>query len=132
MLASAALDPERILWVPGQRKLFLPPTRTLVQAKTLQEALSKGLTAIFPDGARMQISLSGPSAYAKAHGFVPWQGLTVAEMVQNEILGIEKMGGRVIHVADLQAGWPQSGADYSEWDDADRFIRSDAGEVRLS
>ncbi len=101
VLASAALDPERLLWVPGQRKLFLPPQRTLVQARTLQEALSKGLTAVFPDGSKLVISLFGPSQHARAGGSLWPPRATIAEMLADEIRGVEAMGGRVIKIADL-------------------------------
>lgn len=82
--------------MPGQRTLFLPPQRTLVQARTLQEALSKGLTAIFPDGARMKVVLGNWSAEM-------WnQRMTLAELVAREVRGVEAMGGRVIKIADLR------------------------------
>jgi hypothetical protein len=30
-----ALDPERLLWVPGEKKIFIPPARALVWATTV-------------------------------------------------------------------------------------------------
>lgn len=107
LVASAALDPERLLWVPGQRKLFLPPERTLVQARTLQEALSKGLTALFPDRSRMKIVLGPGSVTWGAFGgspftVIPFKGVTSLEdMIRREIAAIEGQGGRVIKIADL-------------------------------
>jgi hypothetical protein len=105
-LASAAFDPERLLWVPGQRTLFLPPERTLVQAKTLQEALSKGLTAVFPGGDRLQVRLGPGAVYwgrfpVRMHPPAP----TLAEMIQFEVAAVEEQGGRVLKIEDLQPGW---------------------------
>lgn len=92
--------------MPGQRKLFLPPERTLVQARTLQEAFSKGLTAVFPGGGSMKIVLGSGSVSWGAFNVTPFKGVTSLEdMIHREVRGVERMGGRVLRVEDLQPGW---------------------------
>ena len=49
--AAFALDPERLLWVPGAKTIFLPPERTVVAAGVGDiEAFIAGVGApFFPD-----------------------------------------------------------------------------------
>lgn len=44
-LAGAALDPERLLWVPGQKTIFIPaiPASRLVTTDYLQLLVEEGL-----------------------------------------------------------------------------------------
>lgn len=37
-LAAYALDPEKLLWVPGEKKIFIPPARKLIYASELLES----------------------------------------------------------------------------------------------
>jgi hypothetical protein len=36
-LAAYALDPERLLWIPGEKKIFIPPERKLIYAAEIAE-----------------------------------------------------------------------------------------------
>ena|SRR5215203_6076988 len=72
------------LWVPGQKTVFVPD-RTLIEARTLAEALSQGLIAVFPDGTRLTVQIGGGG-----------DGRTLEQRVQAECAAIAQMGGRVI------------------------------------
>lgn len=82
--AAFALDPERALWVPGAKTFFLP-SKEIVQAKTMAEAISRGLVALFPDGSRLELAIG-----------LPHSGLTIEQLVQAEIRDIERAGGRIV------------------------------------
>lgn len=42
-VAAYALDPEKLLWIPGQKKIFIPPPRRLIYASELH-ASDEGVT----------------------------------------------------------------------------------------
>ena len=46
--ATLALDPERLLWVPGARKIFIPPPAETVRIRTIYFKSGDVLT-IYPD-----------------------------------------------------------------------------------
>ena len=48
-VAGSMLDPERLLWVPGAKTIFLP-NPTIVTAKTIEQAVEDGLQVRYPDG----------------------------------------------------------------------------------
>lgn len=48
-VAGTMLDPERLLWVPGAKTIFLP-NPTIVTAKTIEQAVEEGLMVRYPDG----------------------------------------------------------------------------------
>ena len=56
-LALAALDPERLLWVPGEKAIFLPPERSVVRASAADLwALRLAMGGLyFPDGPGRQV-----------------------------------------------------------------------------
>ena len=58
-LASAgfALDPERLLWVPGQRTFFLPPTKSVI---SLTDGTVLRVGDIFTIGGHYANGWSGP------------------------------------------------------------------------
>ena len=37
-MAAYALDPERLLWIPGEKKIFIPPERKLIYAAEIAES----------------------------------------------------------------------------------------------
>lgn len=37
-LAAYALDPDKLLWVPGEKKIFIPPEKRLIYASELLES----------------------------------------------------------------------------------------------
>ena len=85
--AGTVLDPERLLWVPGAKTIFLPDT-TLVQAATLDDALRAGLRARVPNG----------------HG--GWCDLALRigpRTVEAEIAAIHAMGGYVVERRTFKA-----------------------------
>lgn len=72
--AAMAIDPEQLLWSP--RPSLLVPDATLVTARTLDEAVQKGLTILWLDGTRQDIAgtlagyggFEGLTRYVRAHG----------------------------------------------------------------
>jgi hypothetical protein len=82
--AGTVLDPERLLWVPGAKTIFLPDP-TIVEAATMAEALRAGLCARLPDGhggwCDMELRLNGPHLDAR---------------LRAEIAAIRAMGGYVV------------------------------------
>lgn len=42
LAAAAAVDPERLLWIPGRKKIFIPPARANLDltVATIQEAIA--------------------------------------------------------------------------------------------
>lgn len=37
-VAAYALDPDKLLWVPGEKKIFIPPAKRLIYASELLES----------------------------------------------------------------------------------------------
>lgn len=48
-VAGTMLDPERLLWVPGAKTIFLPNPK-IVTAQTIEQAVEDGLMVKYPDG----------------------------------------------------------------------------------
>ena len=69
-VAALAIDPEQLLWTPGERALITAPT--------MREALALGLVAVFPNGDRVDLRVAD------------------ADLLAREIRDIEAMGGQVI------------------------------------
>jgi hypothetical protein len=53
-VAAMALDPEHLLWT-GPKPSIIVPDRTLETATTIEEAVRKSLTILWPDGTRHDI-----------------------------------------------------------------------------
>ena len=49
VVAGTVLDPERLLWVPGAKTIFLPNPK-IVTAQTIEQAVEDGLQVRYPDG----------------------------------------------------------------------------------
>lgn len=88
LAAAYALDPEFALWVPGRKSIFVL-NKAIVQAETMEEALIKGLVAVFPDGERITLTLSN------VKGWGP-HGLTLEQRYAAEVASIQAMGGRIV------------------------------------
>ena len=88
MTAAMTLDPERLLWVPGQKTFFLP-SQAIVTATSMAEALELGFIAVIPNGhggwARMEIRVDGAN-----------DGLTHVERLQREHAAVAALGGRIV------------------------------------
>ena len=85
--AAVSVDLEKVLWVPGAHASNLSiPSREIVIAKTIEEALCLGLTAYFPDGTRHDIRIGRTSP----------RGESVEIQLQQRISQIQRLGGRVI------------------------------------
>jgi hypothetical protein len=85
--AAMVLDPERLLWVPGARTFFIPD-KTVVEAKTMEQALVRGLVAMVPNGhggwCEVEVQLRAG------------MGMTLDERFRRELATIAAMGGRVV------------------------------------
>jgi len=70
---AAVLDPERLLWVPGRKTYFLPPTE-IVQASTIDEALALGFSVRLPNGDIVAFGRDDPLVLepAVATRYVEW------------------------------------------------------------
>ena len=71
----------------------------------LQEALSKGLLAWFPDGSTMKVTLTAGEhshRHATFRERAGWHGLTLDQRLKLEIEGIQRMGGRVLKFGDVR------------------------------
>jgi len=53
-VAAQTFDPERLLWVPGAKTIFLPSQKIAV-AETMDQAIADGLEVEFPDGMRWMV-----------------------------------------------------------------------------
>ena len=69
-VASSELDPERLLWVPGAKTIFLP-SQTIETATTLNEAVERGMIIDWPGGYQHTIFLpsGGPRVYGDLAAF---------------------------------------------------------------
>jgi hypothetical protein len=85
--AAAAFDPERLLWTPGQKTFFIPE-QTVVEAKTLDDAVRKGLCAIFPDGSVLEAEIGEFGGFPKQ--------LNHYAAVKAWIARVESEGGKVV------------------------------------
>lgn len=48
-LTGAALDPERLLWVPGKKTIFLPPPKKIISAFVIGDVITiNGVYAVNP------------------------------------------------------------------------------------
>lgn len=97
-----ALDPSRLLYVPGAKTLYLPE-KEIITAKSLPEALSKSLKAIWPDGVEMELVFNAGELiryqYAFAHRTKDWLVADTEALewcVRREIASIRRSGGRVV------------------------------------
>ncbi len=43
LIAGATLDPERLLWVPGRKKVFIPPPRPFPELMNYQQVWLRSL-----------------------------------------------------------------------------------------
>lgn len=70
-LAGAALDPERLLWVPGQKTIFIPtlPVSRLVTPDYLQLIVEEGLRALRQNLQVSAILNRRYDALVPAHGY---------------------------------------------------------------
>jgi hypothetical protein len=82
-----ALDKSRLLYVPEAKTLVLPE-REIVQAKTLAEAVSRGLQAVWPDGRRLALQFWDEDT--------PAGHRQLEQAVNMEIAYIRDAGGRVV------------------------------------
>jgi len=57
LVAGAELDLDKLLWVPGQKTFFIPD-QTIIEAKTIAEALGLSLHARCSDGTVQEAQLS--------------------------------------------------------------------------
>lgn len=48
-VAGAAFDPERLMWVPGQKTIFIPPPPEVISAEALQIEMSRLYRALTLD-----------------------------------------------------------------------------------
>lgn len=98
---AAEFDPERLLWVPGQKTFFLPPEKRLVTAKTLEEALARSVMVEFPDGQRMSLVYNGTMREKRFFGEGPDRllgkiRLSPALAFDQELAVIAAEGGRIV------------------------------------
>ena len=71
--AALSFDPERALWVPGQKSIFLigQPERRIETAATLEEAVSRGLHAFNRrDGRIVEVNPAYLGQWPMGH---PWK-----------------------------------------------------------
>lgn len=97
-----ALDPSRLLYVPGAKTLYLPGSE-IIAAKSLADALSKSLKAVWPDGGKMELLLNAGELirreYAYTHRISEYlvaNDVAFEWAVQREIAAIRASGGRVV------------------------------------
>lgn len=79
-VAALAIDPERLLWTPGEK--------TILEAKTMVEALDMAIAAYFPDGSMLSRRFDGGPRSFKAE--------SVEVQIVRHIREVEAAGGRVV------------------------------------
>lgn len=81
-VAAETFDPERLLWVPGAKTIFLP-SKELVVAESLDQAIHEGLIVEYADGTRWAVR--GEAAINQYYG-------GYANLVKT----VQAEGGRVV------------------------------------
>lgn len=77
---ASELDPERLLWVPGSKTIFLPAPKTVETAELIQQPTVAVLEEIAGSGGRYRIVMNeGAFEHARRHGdqFAGWNEVYV-------------------------------------------------------